>query len=118
DRQRLLEVDLLVAQRVEYQIRRHQFGQRSRLDRRVDVAPRQHLAGGDIEQEIAARRDFGRLRHLRGGGKTEEGKKGRGQRQHEFFHGLRRIRNEGGGPPGFSGAAIVRERNDRLRGPP
>ena len=77
DRQALLEVDLFRLQRIEYEVLRHQLGQRRRFHRSVDVARRQHLVGSDIEQQIAAGCDFGRLRRLRRRGKAQKAQEGR-----------------------------------------
>ena len=83
DRQRLLQVDLLGAERVEHQVGRHQLGQRCRLDRRCRCrAPASIWLARDVQQQVAAGRDFGRLRHLGRGGEAEKGQQRRQQRLH------------------------------------
>jgi hypothetical protein len=55
---------LFVAQGVEDQVGRHQLGQRRRVGARVGVALGQHLVGAEVDQQVLARRDLGRLRGL------------------------------------------------------
>ena len=57
----LFEIKLLAPQSVKHQIRTHQFGQRSRLHRGINVLFRQHLIRCDIEQQVRAGSNFWRL---------------------------------------------------------
>jgi hypothetical protein len=57
-------VIFLALQRVEHQVGRHQLGQRGRLHRAVDVLGGQDLVGRDVQQQVGAGGDFGRLRRL------------------------------------------------------
>jgi hypothetical protein len=84
----LLERELLVADGVEHQVGRHQLGQRRRVGLRVGVARGQHLVAGQVEQDVLARRDLGRLRQLGVRGQGQADQQGQGQR-------IRRSRSEG-----------------------
>ena len=132
-RQGLLEVDFFRLEGVKHQVGGHQLGQRSGLDRDIDVLGGQHLVGRDVHQQVAAGSDFGRLRGRRRLRRCSEGVQGTSVANsrrafNRFFMGagkevrpFRRgsnfspISRAGGAPPDFSTRAIVRERSARPR---
>ena len=85
DGQRLLDAELLVAQRTEHEIGRHQLGQRGRVGRRVGIAFGKHLAAAHVEQQVALRRDLGRLWGLGG---SDTGNSQGDEECKESVHGL------------------------------
>ena len=79
DRQRLLERQLLVAQRLEDDVGGHQLGQRRRVGRGVGVALGERLARRQVEDDVALGGDLGRLRRLRGGDGGDDEQDGGGE---------------------------------------
>ena len=100
DRECLLEVNLFALQGLKHQVGGHQLGERRRFDRHIDVFLRQHLVGGDIEQQVAAGCYFGRLWHLSRGLKSNCCKDSKENFFHGCFSNARRAGNFSGRPLG------------------
>jgi len=60
--------------------------QRGWLDGGINVFGGEYLVGRDIQQQVAAGGDLGRLRHLCGSSETQQGKDRRSERLQESFH--------------------------------
>ncbi len=107
-RQLLVQRQLVLAQRDEDRVRRHQLGERSRVCRRVGTALGQHLSRVHVDQQEFAGGDLGWRQGLAegseaGGRQTQEGEK--------FFHGNADITRQNCAGPATSAASAGHGRN-------
>ena len=99
--------ELLVAQRAEDDVGRHQLGQRGRVGRRVGVALGEHLVAGQVEQQVALGGDLGRLRRLRAQRQRNGQRPAQPARRVSLFIGMVGSESEGPSVPGRRSVASV-----------